>query len=426
MPAGRLPAALGLLLVMVLLGVCPGQTGKAKEFSDKSPFNQHLPDCTQPYPVLVKNTTEKALICPMFRDEQGFLSEWVGYYQMHGFDHVILYNDESVDGSLSELDPWIKSGFVSVRANWTTETLKINPHFVRDPFKLAMATKALLETDCKLQAIKWGFRYFMSLDIDEYVIPNDATKTTVDALHDVFKSGKTFQLCANKLNFPSTPHLLEPVNLLTIEAYQSRMREVRRMNYYTTVMPKCAYALSGPKHSNASGEFVAKCCHFHGCQQHDYLSGSKFCSSNFKSEWESLGRGGWASVMLINHYSRSLEKYALKAKTWRTATGETKMGEKSADASRNYDLAKFFQRTIGWFHDPTALRYSCQLRALLANVTGEPHYHRPGDQWYRNPEFGRKVGDPDKRGRYGRPSPEGFRWSDGNPYHYHGAWGVER
>jgi len=422
---GRRPGRLYRFWVFIAL-LCASllSADKLKDFNEKSPYNQNLPDCRAGFPELRKNTTEKALICPMFRDEEGFLSEWVAYYQMHGFDHIILYNDNSVDQSLDELKPWIASGFVSVRSNWTTDALRVAGPFVRDPFKLAMATKALLETDCKLQAIKWGFRYFMSLDIDEYVVPDSDSQTVVDALHEAFKLGRS-QYCSNKLNFQSTPHILEPVNLLTIEAFQTRMREGRRMNYYTTVMPKCAYALSGPKHTNISGEFIAKCCHFHGCQGHDYIAGSKFCSNNFKSEWAVFSSGGWKSNMRINHYSRSLEKFALKAKTWKTATGETKAGEKSDEASRNYDLSKFFQRSVGWYHDPSALRYSCQLRKLIADVTGQSPYHRPGTQWFRNPEFGRKVGDPDKRGRYGRPSPEGFRFSDGNPYHYVGSYGPE-
>lgn len=44
------------------------------------------------------------------RDEEGFLSEWVAYYQMQGFDHVIMFNDGSVDNSLVELQPWIDTG----------------------------------------------------------------------------------------------------------------------------------------------------------------------------------------------------------------------------------------------------------------------------------------------------------------------------
>ena len=402
-------------------------SGVEASTNPKSPLYQHLPNCLEDTsPEIRKNTSAKALVCPMFRDEEGFLSEWVAYYQMHGFDHIILYNDASVDNSLEEVKPWIKSGFVTIRSNWSTESLNIDRHFRKDAFKRAMATKALLETDCKLQAIKWGYRYFMSLDIDEYVVPSKPGTTVVDALHDWFTTHSKSQYCANKLNFQQSPHTLEPVNLLTIEAYQTRMKEARRMNYYTTVMPKCAYSLSGPLHTNASAEFLAKCCHFHGCQGHDYIANSKFCSSHFKSEADTFSKGGWGgTIMLINHYSRSLEKYALKAKTWATATGETKAGENPAEASKNYDLSKFFQRTIGWYFDDTALRYSCQLRRLIANVTGESPYHRPGTQWYRNAEFGKHVGDPDKRGRYGRPSPVGFKFTDGNPYHYRGFYGPE-
>lgn len=409
--------------ILLIVHIATSQT--LKDWNSKSPFNQNLPDCSLGFKSLVKNTTEKALICPMFRDEEGFLSEWVAYYQMHGFDHIILYNDNSIDNSLDELKPWIQSGFVSIRSNWTNEALKISHHFTKDPFKNAMATKALLETDCKFQAIRWGYRYFMSLDIDEYVVPIKPDVTVVDALHDWFKANGKREFCANKFNFQQTPHTLEPVNLLTIEAYQTRMREARRMNYYTTVMPKCAYALAGPRHSNISSEFIAKCCHFHGCQQHDYEENSKFCSSNAKAEQEKFYGGSYSTGMMINHYARSLEKYALKAKTWRTATGETKIGETAKDASKNYDLSKFFQRTLGWYHDPTALRYSCQLRKLIADMSGTSPYYRPGTQWYRNPEFGRRVNDPDKRGRYGRPSPDGFRFHDGNPYHYSGRWGPE-
>lgn len=68
-----------------------------------------------------------------------------------------------------------------------------------------------------------------------------------------------------------------------------------------------------------------------------------------------------------------------------------------------------------------ALKYSCQLREHLKNRTGESPYLRPGRQWYRNVEFGRPIEDPDKRGRYGRPNPVGFKVQEKNPYHYHGA-----
>ncbi len=74
-------------------------------------------------------------VCPVLfcdRDEEGFLSEWTAFYQMHGFDHIIFFNDNSVDNSISELKPWIDSGFVSIVGNWTLEELNINPAFTRN------------------------------------------------------------------------------------------------------------------------------------------------------------------------------------------------------------------------------------------------------------------------------------------------------
>ena len=75
-----------------------------------NPFGHHLPDCRQPYPIIAKQTTKKALACPMIRDEQGFLAEWIGYHQMHGFDHIIIFDHGSIDNYTAEIQPWIISG----------------------------------------------------------------------------------------------------------------------------------------------------------------------------------------------------------------------------------------------------------------------------------------------------------------------------
>ena len=78
---------------------------------DKSPYYQYLPDCRfaaifhcfalyfhhlltvlfsdskkrkKDYPDIVKNHKDaKGILCPMIRDEEGFLSEWVAYYQVN-------------------------------------------------------------------------------------------------------------------------------------------------------------------------------------------------------------------------------------------------------------------------------------------------------------------------------------------------------
>lgn len=50
----------------------------------------------------------------MIRNEEGFLAEWIGHHQMHGFNHIILLDHDSSDEYHKEIQPWIDTGFVSV------------------------------------------------------------------------------------------------------------------------------------------------------------------------------------------------------------------------------------------------------------------------------------------------------------------------
>jgi hypothetical protein len=242
-------------------------------------------------------------------------------------------------------------------------------------------------------------------------------------LHRWMSTTGRHSYCIDKLNFQQSPHTLEPINLLTIEAYQTRMQTAKKMSYYTSVAPKCGYQLKSPAFTNMTAEYVARCCHFHGCQKWDFTNDSDICSKNHNNEgWRVSGAGKkWMDGLYINHYSRSLEKFALKQKTWKTSSGEVRSGEDHAKAASSYDLPKFFSRSLGWYHDATALRYSCQLREHLSNMTQESPYLRPGSFWYRNPEFGKYISDPDKRGRYGRPNAPGFKYIEKNSYNYHGG-----
>ena len=104
-------------------------------------------------------------------------------------------------------------------------------------------------------------------------------------------------------------------------------------------------------------------------------------------------------------YARSLEKYSLKQKTWNTAGSD-----------RNYDVYNFLDRTSGFTFDNSAVVWGCSLRETLRNRTKEQDYIRPGDFWYRNPEFGKTVSDPNKRGRYGSGFGKKLYANEFNPY----------
>ena len=386
--------------------------------SDSSPYNQEFPDCTKSpnsEPLITKSKL-KVLSCPMIRDEEGFLSEWAAYYKVHGFSHVMFFDDGSTDDFMKELKPWIESGFVSVKHNVSIASMRGTR--MKTPFMKAMAKKAIYESVCMQQANKWGYDYYLSLDLDEYVLPHEQHLSFVDMIDLWQTKSKRKMFCMMKYNFASVPHIAEPVHLLTIEAYQTRMAGPGKMNHYTSVAKKCMYKLKDPIYSHTTKDFIAECCHFHGCQGEDFTVNTDICRKGWKNatrELYSQDKGGKFSPLgSIYHYSRSLEKFALKKRTWSTAGGEFK------SSVGDYSLSYFLHRSAGYTLDHNMLRYACQTRrAWLEIHTNYTQFLRPGESWYRNIEFGKRVNDPEKRGRYGREKTERVR--DGNPYLFDGT-----
>jgi Glycosyltransferase family 92 len=203
-----------------------------------SPYNQHLPDCSKKGPdqYVRKVTKVKGIVCPMVKDETGFLSEWVGFYEMQGFDHVILY-DQNSSLPLDEVEPWIKSGYAEIRRDWwSSQTISAK---ISDKYQRTLTIKAMAEYDCKTEAVKRGIEIFVSLDLDEYLIPSHTNITVMDELAQYFNATKRAVVALGKYNFPAVPHILEPLNLLTIEAYQTRMTAANKMNYYMVRGVEC-------------------------------------------------------------------------------------------------------------------------------------------------------------------------------------------
>lgn len=326
----------------------------------------------------------------------------------------MMFDDNSTDNGLEELKPWIETGFVSVRRDWTHESLNANSALLEDDhFNRSIAYKNLLESDCKKAAISWDYDIFVSLDIDEYLMPIKKGVTIVDALEEWFTATQRSLNLIPKLNFQSAPHLLEPVHMLTIEAYRSRMKDLHHLNYYDLVSPKVALYFRGANFTSNTTLYLADCCFFHNCWGTDYRAGT-FCAENDPVEQAIVADTKLPAPLafVIHHYSRSVEKFGLKGKTWTMASREMKPNQTSYEASTSYDLPKFFARSTGVRYDDRAVRYSCQLREVLEKMTGQSPYLRPGDVWYRNPEFGKVVSDPEKRRRVRIPRGDRFQRSE--------------
>jgi hypothetical protein len=357
--------------------------------SSDSPFNQRLPNCktNAPEPI-AKQSAARAIACPLVKDEAGFLSEWAAYHLMHGVDHIRFYDDASKSGSFDELAPWLATGQVEVVA------ANIPPNL---NFTSVMKYKNMLEADCKSYAFERGYDLLVSLDLDEYLVPTQPRMAAIDELWAAMETIGLYEIKLSKFNFNSAPHILEPVNLLTIEAYQSRMPKASQMTFFKSVAPKVALRLSGPIYNKAFENYTAvlnyvRQCNFHGCPRNFEAN---FSEAMVRSQFIGNGKHwGGASVPSIYHYSRSLEKYGAKTETWRTAGGIV---------GQTYNLELFLDRSVGWLLDNrAAVHYGCQVRSIISNMTNQTTYFRPGDNWYRNKEFGLSGGGGKQQSQIGQ------------------------
>ena len=138
-----------------------------------------MPNCTS-FHRIEKKTSAKAGTCVMVKDEAGFISEFMAYYVVHGFSHIIFYDDKSSDGGLKELDPWIERGYASIRKDWEGY---YGPEKATTWGK-QMSQKKMMERDCKMHLHHIGMDYHISVDVDEYEMPVHPGVTLVDALDD--------------------------------------------------------------------------------------------------------------------------------------------------------------------------------------------------------------------------------------------------
>lgn len=94
----------------------------------------------------------KISICAIFKDEEGFLKEWIEYHNMVGVDHFYLYNNNSSDNYHEVLANYVERGLVTlVDFPYDHAQMKAYKHFY----------------DTYRKETQW----VSFLDIDEFFVP---------------------------------------------------------------------------------------------------------------------------------------------------------------------------------------------------------------------------------------------------------------
>lgn len=66
-------------------------------------------------------------LCLIFKDEAPYLKEWLEYHILIGIDHFYLYNNNSTDNFVEILEPYIRSGKVTL-TNWAQNYSQIGAY----------------------------------------------------------------------------------------------------------------------------------------------------------------------------------------------------------------------------------------------------------------------------------------------------------
>ncbi len=100
-------------------------------------------------------------VCSIFKDEAPYLKEWIEYHKLVGVQHFRLYNNDSTDNFLEVLEPYIKSGEVTV-VDWPG----VNSYWC-----YTIQGPAMLNAITHLKEVS---KWLAIIDIDEFILPTEA------------------------------------------------------------------------------------------------------------------------------------------------------------------------------------------------------------------------------------------------------------
>lgn len=147
----------------------------------------------------------------LFKNKAKNLKEWIEYHRIVGVDHFYLYNNNSRDRYLDVLDPYIRSGIVTL-IQWPDFLGPVNEEKV---FLWSLSTQiSAYENALHMHALK-ETKWLVFIDVDEYLVPPNADKLTdilekykeypgVILASDFFDADKNYALPKRKVLIETT------------------------------------------------------------------------------------------------------------------------------------------------------------------------------------------------------------------------------
>ena len=141
----------------------------------------------------------------IFRGEDDYLIEWLGFHKLMGVEHFILYDNGLEKSSAVLLKPYIKEGTVThipfpdipgLRDGRHADTLSIQQMAYADFVK----------------RFRHHFKYVLQLDIDEFLFPK--SHNSITEVLNKYNDSKLSRIEINWTNFGDSGHLTKPSGLV--------------------------------------------------------------------------------------------------------------------------------------------------------------------------------------------------------------------
>lgn len=283
-------------------------------------------------------------VCTIIRNEAATLPEWIAFHWLQGAGKFIIYDDGSIDNPTEALKPFIELGIVEYERLSPAEDLSGTEELQWEQMNACLRRVRATRRDHKL-------RYVTFLDLDEFMYPvNEGYSSVARLLADRFPAVPC--LYVDRTYYGTSLRLRKPTHGLVISNY------VMRSPIHEDGYPKVIVNL-------APGGPPAKQVMLYSVHSIDTRDLEQPGEGQGEGEKEKKGQLAppvcleRVAELRINHYSRSLEDYDLKIKT-------------HYDGQARYQtnpLELFWERDRNdEFDDSAAVRYACQIKALLSKL----------------------------------------------------------
>ena len=147
----------------------------------------------------------------LFRNVAADLPEWIEFHKLVGVEHFYLYDHQSDDGARDLLDPWVRSGDVTIR------------HWTGTGYLHEVQIDALRHC---LRRVRGETRWLAFFDVDEFLFPaRESTLTTALERHYRFCSSVSIPW----RSFGPSGHATAPPGLVA-ESYTRRAERGHPLN----------------------------------------------------------------------------------------------------------------------------------------------------------------------------------------------------